>query len=179
MRAFTETVPLFAPVVVLSVILATLTARRTAAWLGTPPGVAWLLLVGSGLILAATLTPLRDAIEHGLASSGTCDLRRIGPAPLSTYLRPNETSANVVLFMPLGLALGMLPGSLRTKAIIAGALLLPLAIELTQLAVPVWGRGCQSADMFDNAMGLALGFLGGHLVRAFVSDRRGSWPPAG
>ncbi len=109
MRAFTETVPLFVPVVVLSITLATVAAGRTAAWMNARPAVSWLLLVGFGVILAATLTPLRDAIEHGLVSSGTCDLRRIGPAPLGAYLRPNETSANVVLFHSPGTCLGHAP----------------------------------------------------------------------
>jgi len=175
MRAFTETVPLFVPVVVLSITLATVAAGRTAAWMNARPAVSWLLLVGFGVILAATLTPLRDAIEHGLVSSGTCDLRRIGPAPLGAYLRPNETSANVVLFIPLGLALGMLPGSRRTKTIILCASLLPLAIEVTQLAFPVWARGCQTADVFDNLLGLALGFLGGHVLRVRLLGRRSPW----
>jgi glycopeptide antibiotics resistance protein len=92
----------------------------------------------------------------------------MGVAAWSVLLRPNETSLNVLLVVPLGLALGALPGSPRAAVLIVGAFLLPVAIELFQLAVPALGRGCQSADVIDNTMGLviglALGFAGHRLL---------------
>jgi hypothetical protein len=39
------------------------------------------------------------------------------------------------------------------------AVLSPFAIETAQLLLPVLGRGCQSADVFDNLTGLVLGGL--------------------
>jgi hypothetical protein len=154
-------VPLFLPGVVLSLLLATLFAVRLAQVSRTRPPVAWLLLVSVGIILAATLTPQLDAFARGAHSSGTCDMGRLGLAPLSVYLRPNETSANVVLFVPLGIALGLLPRGNRTYPLVAVAFAFPLIIETTQLLLPALERGCQSADVVDNLAGLLLGLVAG------------------
>ena len=136
------------------------------------PAVAWLLLVSLGTIVAATLTPQLDALARGAQSSGRCDLGRLSLAPLSMYLRPNETSANVALFVPLGVALGLLPRGPRTYVCVAAALALPLVIETTQLLLPALQRGCQSADVVDNLAGLLLGLvIGVGCGRAF--GRRG------
>jgi hypothetical protein len=48
--------------------------------------------------------------------------------------------------------------------LIAGALALPFAIELTQLRVPSLGRYCDSMDIADNLIGLVLGFAAGAIV---------------
>ncbi len=162
-RSFPIVVPLFLPGVALSLLLGTLFAPRVARIMRTRQGVAWLLLVSIGVIVAATLTPQIGAFAIGARSSGICDLGRLGLAPLSAYLQPNETSANVVLFVPLGVALGLLPRGSRTYLGIATALAFPLIIEVTQLFFPVLERGCQSADVVDNVLGLVLGLVLGAL----------------
>ncbi len=175
MRSFPVAVPLFLPGVALSLLLGTLLASRVARWLRTRQVVAWLLIVSIGVIVAATLTPQIDALARGARSSGTCDLGRLGLAPLSVYLQPNETSANVVLFVPLGVALSLLPRGNRTYLCIAAAIAAPLVIETTQLLLPVLQRGCQSADVVDNLVGLLLGLIvgvaGGYVLRR-PDDRR-------
>lgn len=161
MRSFPIAVPLFLPGVALSLLLGTLFAARMARMLRTRPAVSWLLIVSVGVIMAATLTPQIDALARGVHSSGTCDLGRLGLAPLWVYLQPNETSANVVLFVPLGIVLGLLPRGNRTYACVATALVFPFIIEATQLLLPVLARGCQSADVVDNLAGLLLGLVAG------------------
>ena len=80
----------------------------------------------------------------------------------------------MLLFIPLGVAIGLVPGS-RRKAVLTGlAVLLPIAIESAQLLLPILGRGCQSGDVFDNLTGLLLGWLigtGARLSYAGVTPR--------
>jgi len=72
---------------------------------------------------------------------------------------------NVLLFVPLGLMIGLAPG-LRQRILLAvGALLTPFAIEAAQLLLPVLARGCQSADVADNVLGLVLGLTTGIVLR--------------
>jgi glycopeptide antibiotics resistance protein len=160
MRTVAGVVPLFLPGVVLSVVLGLLLARSIARALGTRSWVAFLLVVGTGTFLSATLTPVVGALEDGAASSGTCDLSA-GLSPLSSYLRINEASGNVALCMPLGFALGLLPWDRRTLPIILGAFALPALVEATQMLVPALGRGCESRDVINNMLGIGLGMLVG------------------
>lgn len=167
MRWFLDTVPLFLPGIVITILAATIGARPLARAAAIRPVVAWLLIASIGLIVSATLTPLRDVLEDGAVSSGTCDLRRIGWAPLGMYLRPSGAALNVILFLPLGVALGLLPSGRRgTRLVIATGLLSPVLVEGTQLLVTSLGRGCEAADIVDNLTGVVLGIAIGRLVRA-------------
>ena len=152
-----------------------LLSRRVGRVFGTPPSVGWALVVGFGLVVSATLTPLRDGLDLGTTGVGTCDLSRIGSLRSSELLRIGDTSLNVLLFIPLGFAVGLVPGSRRRNVLAAIAVLSPLAIESTQLVLPVLGRGCQSADVFDNLTGLVLGWV----IGAGLADPGGGIvPPA-
>jgi glycopeptide antibiotics resistance protein len=126
--------------------------------------VSWALLVSLGLILSATITPLRDAVEIGTVGAAGCDLSRVGLARIHEILQFGDTGLNILLFVPLGVAIGLLPRSCQKIGIIAGAFLLPFAIEIFQLLVPVLHRGCQSADVADNLTGLLIGLAGGLAV---------------
>jgi len=156
--------PWFVPGVVLALVLGAVAARPVARALSTRPAVAWLLVTSLGIALAATLTPTDTALTDGAISSGTCDLGRIGLAPWEELSVVSATSLNVLLFVPLGVAIGLLPPS-RRRTILAAAVLLPLAIEAIQLLVPALDRICQSADIFDNLAGLAIGLVGGLVTR--------------
>jgi glycopeptide antibiotics resistance protein len=169
MSWFVQAVPLFVPALVVSLIIGIAFARRLARAIGTSPAVALLLVASVGLIFSATLTPLRGVLEDGAVSSGSCDLRRIGWAPLSTYLRPSGAALNVVLFIPLGLALGMLPRARRwTTVAIAAGVLSPILVEGVQLLVPALGRGCEAADIVDNTTGILIGLVAGRLLGGLV-----------
>ncbi len=59
--------------------------------------------------------------------------------------------------MPLGFALGLLPLARRSIIIIGLAFAVPLLIETLQLVLVDLGRGCESADVINNMLGLAVG----------------------
>jgi len=126
----------------------------------------WLILIGLGVILAVTLTPSREAIGSGAVGTIGCDLSRIGPASWSVYAKRGDPILNVFMFIPLGVAIGLLPPSGARRWLVVAALLLPLAIEATQGIVIVLDRACQGGDVFDNAVGLCLGLAAGSAARA-------------
>lgn len=158
MRGF-NVLPWLLPGLAVAALVGLLVSRRIGRFLGTAPSVGWGLVVGFGLIVSATLTPLRGGLDLGTTGIGTCDFSRVGIAPLQELLRLSDTSLNVLLFIPLGIAVGLVPGSRRRNVVAGIALVSPLAIETAQLLLPVLGRGCQSADVFDNLSGLVLGWL--------------------
>ncbi len=152
------------PGTVLFAIVGALVSRRLARSLDTRPVVAWLLVVSIGIVVSATLAPLRGTFDIDSPSARACDLARTGLAPLQRLLSMNDTSRNVLLFIPLGISLGLLPRSRRTAGLIAVAAVLPLAIELAQLSLPILGRSCESGDVIDNLTGLVLGLVAGTLT---------------
>ena len=121
------------------------------------------------MIVAATLTPLHGDLNFA-AVGGTCDFSRMGLAPIRDLLRMGDTSLNVFLFMPLGIAIGLIGRSRPKAVVLAGAIALPFVIETTQLLVPALDRGCQSADVFDNLTGLAVGLIVGTLLRLLAAS---------
>lgn len=153
--------PLLLPGIVISVIVSVATSGRAARALGTRRFVAGLLILSAGLILTITLSPLAEECACDPNVVGACDLSRIGLAPLDEVLDVNTTSLNILMFMPLGLAVGLLPGSRRRTAILIGAIALPFVIEAIQALVPPLERACESADVVDNLTGLAIGLLVG------------------
>ncbi len=168
MRGF-NVLPWLLPGLVVSALIGLVVSHRIGRYFRTTPSVSWGLVVGFGLVVSATLTPLRGGLELGTTGIGTCDLSRIGIAPLQELLRPTDTSLNVLLFIPLGIAVGLVPRSRRRNVLVAVALVSPVAIESAQLVLPVLGRGCQSADVFDNLSGLVLGWLIGAGARILGS----------
>ena len=158
MRGF-NVLPWLVPGIALSALLGVLVGRRVGRVFGTTPAVGWALVLGFGLVVSATLTPLRAGLDFETTGIGTCDLSRMGLAPLRELLRIGDTSLNVLLFIPLGLAIGLVPRSRRMVALAVVAVVSPVVIEAAQLVLPILGRGCQSADVFDNLTGLVLGWL--------------------
>lgn len=145
-------------------VLAVALSARVAAWLHARRHVAALLLFGFGLVISATLVPTAAALE-GVTSDGMCDTTRVGFASLQELTSVNFASLNVLLFVPLGLAVGLLPRNRAAAVVVVAAVSLTFVVETIQLLVPVFGRGCQTADMFDNLLGLAIGVVMGMLAR--------------
>ncbi len=165
--------PLLPVGIVISIIVGYLAADRVGRALGARRMVGFGLVVAVGLIVSATLTPLRSALEDGATGGVTCDFARLGPAPLSSLLALNDTSLNVLLFLPLGAMLALVPPSRARLAAVLAAIALPFAIETMQMLVPLLDRGCQSADVVDNLMGLVVGFgLGALAARLMPSVAR-------
>lgn len=173
MRSFISVVPLsvlgFAVAVVASLAL----SRPVARTLRTRRTVAALLLFGFGVVIAATLVPDADAMK-GIASDGTCDVSRIGLAPMRELTRISTISLNVLLFMPLGVAVGLLPRTRAAALVTIMAVSLTFVVEGLQLVVTALGRGCQTADMVDNSLGLIIGIVIGTLARPVFGSARGS-----
>jgi hypothetical protein len=164
--------PWFVPGIALSVTIALFACRPLGKLLAVRRPLAWAILVAFGVIVSATLTPLRGALNFGAVGSGTCDLSRIGPAPIAQLLRLDDTSLNVALFIPLGIAIGMVSASRTRAALIVAAVALPFGIETIQLLAPILDRGCQSADVVDNLTGLMVGLAIG-TVLSFLGSRTG------
>jgi hypothetical protein len=156
-----------------------ITGGPVATMLRTKRLVAYLLIVSVGAILAATLPPGMAGFDQVADGVGSCHIHRLGLAAADDYFGVTETSLNVLLFIPLGLALALLPWSRRTVALIGAAFALPIAIEATQLLVPMLGRACESGDVIDNMVGLLIGLVVGGVAMVFArvaTARRGATP---
>jgi hypothetical protein len=161
-------VPWALPGVLLVAVAAVFLAGPVARRLGDPPLTAWALLASLGAILVITLTPSPD-VPDALG----CDLRFVPLTP-DALLAVNDRSMNVLLFVPLGLAIaGLRPR--RRLAWLLVAVGLPLAIELVQLALTPLQRTCQATDILDNWLGLLIGLA----VGAFASWAWRRRPQAG
>ena len=167
MRTFIGAVPFSALALAATVVIAWAGSGVLARWLRTDRAVAALLLFGFGFVLSATLMPTAAALQ-GEVSDGICDTSRVGFASIDQLTRVNFTTLNVILFVPLGIAVGSLPISLRAALVALAAASLTLVVETIQLLVPTLGRGCEVADVFDNLLGLAVGLVVGLLVRLYV-----------
>ena len=149
--------PWFPPALAISLVVGILAGGPVGRALGVGRVAGALLIVSLGLILSATLTPQLDALEIGQRGSSTCDFARVWPESLSDYLVPGEPTGNVLMFIPLGALIGWLPHSRSRAVLLVVAVALPFAIETTQLLLPVLDRACESADVVDNLLGLAIG----------------------
>ena len=142
--------------------------------LRTGPRLGWLLLVGVGIVVSATLTPSSDALEIGAIGARTCDLSRLEPVSLDEALLLRSAGLNILMLVPLGAAIGLLPRSRRKAGVVAVAALLPFVIETVQLVVSPLDRACQSADVIDNLTGLVLGLI----VGTIAGQIGGNIPPS-
>lgn len=152
--------PGFIPGFAVSIVVAFAMSGRLLRALGVSRPLAWALALSLGTIVSATLTPGAEApIGHG----GQCDLSRIIPS-IPEFLSRVEDGLNVVLFVPLGLTIGLLSRSRRKAAIATTAFLLPFAVETIQLVVAPLHRACQSSDVTENLGGLLVGLVIGTLA---------------
>jgi glycopeptide antibiotics resistance protein len=163
--------PWLFPGVGAALVLSPLLSGPAGRALGVRRVVAWVLLLSLGVILAATLTPLRGAFD-GVRGSGTCDFSRMGVASIEDLRTSSDAGLNVLIFIPFGLAIGIVPRSRRKTAIVAAAIALPFAIEMIQLLLPALDRACESADVADNLTGLVIGLAIGTLVGRFLPSVR-------
>jgi VanZ like family len=171
LRTLAGVLPWFLPGLAITTVIALAVAGRVARSLRTESWIAFLLLVGVGAVLAATIPPDAGGFSGRPSVPGRCDFGRIGLAPLSQYLHLGDTSLNVILFVPLGLAIGLLGRSPATARVLVAALALPLAIEAIQSLLPMLGRGCQSRDVVDNLLGLGIGLALGVLLSVVRAGR--------
>jgi hypothetical protein len=166
--------PWLLPGIALAGVVSVVASGWVGRWLGVRRTVAGGLILGLGMILAGTLTPKRSALDHGTVGPTMCDLTRMGLASSADVLKFYDAGLNILLFIPLGFAIGLAPRSRRKVALVVGAVALPFAIETVQLVVPRLDRACESADVFDNLTGLAIGLAGGVVAGQLAGavDRR-------
>src|SRR5688572_8227634 len=159
--------PLFWPVLLALLFLAGVLAIPVGRLLAADrpaPLRALLLLASLALITAATLSPVRtrlSAILIETAPPGLACALETGAWPgWSDLLGLTEVGLNVWLFVPLGLACGVLPRWSQVAGCAIGFVLLPFAVEAAQSALPSLGRVCSGADITANVMGLVAGVVG-------------------
>jgi VanZ like family len=169
--------PGFVPGLIVAIVVAVLAHGWLAARLRIGRGLATALILAIGIVAAATLFP--DVIGWWTGavgpagSSWSCDLGRLRPS-LGEFLDAGESTANTMLFIPLGVVVVLLPREVRAPAIVL-SIASPFAIELIQSAVPSLDRQCQTADIADNLTGLAIGLAIGAVV-AWWRGRRAVVP---
>ncbi len=168
-RGDEATLPWLLPGAAISAVVGVLAGGIVARALRTNRAVGTLLVFSLGVIVSATLTPVGGELVLDGGARGACDLSRIGLPALGLFRSLNDASLNVLLFFPFGLAIALLPRSRRSAVVLLGAVLLPFVIEATQLLVPAISRGCESADVIDNLLGLAAGLAVGVALRVVVS----------
>ena len=89
--------------------------------------VVFAMLMSFGFVILATLTPTAAALSGAGTSFEWCNLERLMlPAP-SELFAINDTIRNVLLFIPLGLFLGLLARTRKAAILVVFAYLLPLA----------------------------------------------------
>ena len=169
---FAGNVTWFLPGTVLSIVAGYVLRHRVARFLGGSDALGWALVVAIGIIAAATLTPLREGTGEAPGAVSGCDFSRVGFASIRVILRGDDPLRNIVLFMPLGAVLAFVPGRLRKTTLLATAGLTPVFIEVSQLVLTPLHRACQSADVFDNDLGLLIGFAVGAGLGAMVASIR-------
>jgi hypothetical protein len=162
------------PGIVLALAVSLLTFVPVSRAFAISKAHGFLLVLSLGFVLAATVTPSREALLFGAEGSGRCDLSRFGLLSWWELRHIDDASLNILLFVPFGIALGMCPRSRARSALVAVALITPVAIELIQLTIVSLGRECQSSDVIDNLSGLLLGLLVGVIARSVFVDRRAS-----
>ncbi len=156
--------PLLIPGVAIALIVAVALAPRAATRTGLSPLLAGMLVFAFGAILAITLTP--GSGDGFFFEQSWCGGLR-PPPRLGQLLSLGEHGLNVALFVPLGLLIGLIPRArpFATAAVAAGAM--PIFIEWIQYSVPQLDRICQTWDVLENLMGLAIG-LGVGVVVSFA-----------
>jgi VanZ like family len=153
--------PWLLPGAIISFIVSIAASHAVGRALRVRRPVALVMVLSLGIILVATLTPQWEALAFGARGSSSCDLSRLGLAPIGELLAVNDTSLNVLMFVPLGASIAFVPRSRRALVVVVAAIALPFAIEATQLLIPLLDRACESADVVDNLTGLTIGLAGG------------------
>jgi len=168
----------FLPGILATLVVGLATARPIGRRLGSSPALGWALVVSVGIILSATITPSYDALRHGAVGSGACDLSGLAPPAWGDLRRLSDALLNVLLFVPLGFAIGLLPPSPARSRLVILAYALPLGVETLQLIVVQLGRECESADVLNNLVGLTAGLAAGLAVRRARNARPRTDPTA-
>ncbi|MBV2153362.1 hypothetical protein [Kitasatospora sp. SUK 42] len=166
--------PMFWPGLLLSLVPAALLNRPVGRLLRAHWVVGFVLLLGLGGVVVATLLPeafelSEDAVRHCTVAGGR-------PRSPHELLHVRHIELKLATYAPVGFA-AALAGTRRRRAVaLAAAAVLPFAVSALQYAVPAIGRDCDVQDVWDGvqgvALGAALGLAAGPAVRAVRSRSR-------
>ncbi len=134
------------------VVVAALAAFPLARLLRSNPLVTALLAMSLLAVVALSLAPSKTL----QAAAGVC-LRPVTLPVGRQILQPSDLTANVLMYLPLGVAVVWLrPMSVRLVAM-AAVVAVPLALELTQKEIIAINRQCSLSDIIGNEVGLIVG----------------------
>ncbi|MER7846497.1 hypothetical protein ABTZ03_21355 [Kitasatospora sp. NPDC096077] len=161
--------PMFWPGLLLSLVPAALLNRPVGRLLRAHWVVGFVLLLGLGGVVVATLLPeafqlSRDAVRH-------CTVR--GGRPRSPYelLHVRHIELKLATYAPVGFAAALAGTRRRAAVALAGAAVLPFGVSALQYAAPVIGRACDVQNVWDGVQGVVLGavagLVAGPVVRAW------------
>jgi VanZ family protein len=156
--------PFALPGLIVAAVVGYVASPIAARWFGLSPRIAWLLLTAMGGIAAVTLTPGIDAVIQ--VPPPTCPFSPLGTPHEDSLV---DSTLNVALYVPLGLAVGA--ATKRVPVVLLLAVALPFAIERVQYVLPSFHRSCQSEDVIANLVGLALGMALPIVSRAIQRSR--------
>jgi hypothetical protein len=166
--------PLFWPGALLSTVAAGVCAPRVARRLGIGPVSSYCLVLALGGIAVANLltdvTPDPGGDRHRGGAGFAGGWRLPGPADLAGL---DQRSVNVLLFVPLGVAVVRARPVRRALCLAGAAAAVPFAIEWVQYEVVWLLRAARAQDVVDSLCGLLLGLALG-AVRLPVRRRASS-----
>src|ERR1035437_1407004 len=109
--------PWFLPGIAIALFASIAASGTVGRALGVRRLVAVSLVLSLGAILAATLTPQWEALAFGARGPASCDFSRIWLAPVGRLLSTDDSGGNILMFIPFGVAISLLPRSRRRAAI--------------------------------------------------------------
>ncbi|MFF2748869.1 hypothetical protein ACFVVA_25435 [Kitasatospora sp. NPDC058048] len=166
--------PMFWPGLLLSLVPAALWNRPVGRLLRAHWVVGFVLLLGLGGVVVATLLP--DAFRLTEGAVRHCAVE--GGRPRSPYelLHVRHIELKLATYAPVGFAAALAGTRRRAVVALVGAAVLPFAVSAVHYAVPAIGRACDVQDVWDGVQGVvlgaALGLVAGPLVRALRARSR-------
>ncbi|MEU9076862.1 hypothetical protein ACFYUY_28645 [Kitasatospora sp. NPDC004745] len=165
---------MFWPGLLLALVPAALLNRPAGRLLRAHWAVGFLLLLGLGGVVTATLLPdafrlSADAVRHCAVAGGR-------PRSAHELLTVRHLDLKLAAFAPVGLAAALAGTRRRAVQALIGAAALPFVVSAVQYAVPAIGRQCDVQDVWDGVQGIVIGagtgLLAGPLLRAGWSRSR-------
>ncbi|WP_158845308.1 hypothetical protein [Streptomyces sp. NRRL WC-3742] len=161
--------PMFWPGLLLSLVPAALLNRPVGRALRAHWAVGFVLLLGLGGVLTATLLP--EAFQLSGGGVRHCAVEGGRHRGLHEVLAAPHLGIKLAAFAAVGLAATLAGTRRRAATVLAGAAALPFAMAAVRYAVPVIGRPCDVQDVWDGLQGVALGALLGLATRPLVRVR--------
>jgi VanZ family protein len=148
-------------------ILSALTWRALARGRRWRPGPTLASLLSLTFALAMTVTPYGDSPPRSLRECIPNSPSELVFHIVNANLDPIGDLLNLFLLFPLTVALVLATRSVGLA--LATALLLPVAVELTQTELP--GRYCSLTDVITNSLGALAGLVIGWTVEKLLAGK--------